>query len=44
MKTRLITKMRDRRNARQFRSAVANASPAMRQELMAASAKHNFIA
>ena len=39
---RLSRKMRQRRNSRDFESALRNASPAMQQELYAAATRQGF--
>lgn len=43
MKGKLASAMRRRRNTREFERALRDASPAMRQELMALAQRGNFV-
>jgi len=43
MKNKVIVKMRERRNIRQFERVLDNASPSMRQELVAMAARQEFV-
>jgi hypothetical protein len=41
--SKIRTKLRERRNQRQFIQALDNATPTMRAELLALAARHNFV-
>ncbi|MEP6598163.1 MAG: hypothetical protein ABJB98_01805 [Actinomycetota bacterium] len=42
MKSKVVSKMRQRRDAREFERTMHDASPSMRHELMVLAARHDF--